>query len=218
MAGVVTETHRSQVLAARNDGRPLIITTHTYLPAAQVYVDKLLAVFLESLGLRGLGEPLGFCLRELGANAKKANLKRLYFERRGLDPARPTDYEKGMAAFKRDSLAQQAAFLPELRDRNLVVKFEFLNREGLCTLAVRNNVEALPAEVDRVRTKLARARRFRGLEDAVGEVADETEGAGLGLTMLSMVLRNLGFPDESFQFYTVGGETVGRIILPVTPD
>jgi len=32
------------------------------------------------------------------------------------------------------------------------------------------------------------------------------------------MLRRLGFPGDSFQFYTLGDETVARIILPLTID
>lgn len=205
-------------MSAQGAQRPLLIKTHTFLSASQAYVDRLLMVFLDNLGVPSLFEPLSFCIRELGVNAKKANVKRIYFGERGLDPGVEADYVRGMATFKRDTLADQPRYLRLLKEQDLYVKVEFLKRVDLVSVAVRNNVEVLPAELERVREKILRARRFRTLEDAFGEVLDESEGAGLGIVVLLLMLKNLGFPDDQFQFYTVGGETVARIILPLTLD
>jgi len=85
-------------------------------------------------------------------------------------------------------------------------------------VAVKNNVEVLPQELDRVKRKIDRAFRTEGLEDALDEALDDVEGAGLGILVLVMMLRKLGFTGDFFQFYTLGGETVARIILPLTLD
>lgn len=205
-------------MTAQASQRPLVITTHTYLPNAQSYVDKVLAVFLEGLGVPHLFDQLSFCVRELAVNAKKANTKRLYFEARNLDLRNPDEYHRGMTTFKHDTLDDQASYLKLLKDRGLFIKIEFLKWQDSCSVAIRNNVEVLPAELDRVRDKIAKAQRYASLEDALGEVLDESEGAGLGILVLILMLKRVGFSGDFFQFYTVGGETVARIILPLTLD
>jgi len=215
---VITDAHRQQLLAAQESQRPLVIKTHTFLPNAQAYVDRLLRVFLDELGTPHLFDALSFCVRELAVNAKKANTKRVYFEFRNLNPHDPGDYEKGIASFKRDTLDDQQTYLRLVKDQGLYIKIEFLKWQNSCSVAVRNNVEVLSAEMERVRDKIAKAQRFTSLEDAFGEVLDETEGAGLGILVLILMLKKLGFSGDFFQFYTVGGETVARIILPLTLD
>lgn len=215
---MINEAHRRQILVAQESQRPLVITTHTFLPNAQGYVDRLLKLFLDELGVPALFEPLSFCVRELAVNAKKANTKRLYFEVRNLDPKNPEDYHRGMASFKRDTLDDQDQYLRLLKDRGHTIRIEFLKWQNSCSVAVRNNVEVLPSELDRVRDKIEKAQRYVSLEDALGEVLDESEGAGLGIVVLILMLRRLGFSGDFFQFYTMGGETVARIILPLTID
>jgi len=215
---VISEAHRRQILTAQESQRPLVITTHTFLPNAQGYVDRLLKLFLDELGVPSLFEPLSFCVRELAVNAKKANTKRLYFEVRNLDPRSPSDYHRGMLGFKRDTLDDQDQYLRLLKDRGFTVKIEFLKWQDTCSVAVRNSVEVLPAELERVRDKIEKAHRYASLEVALGEVLDESEGAGLGIVVLILMLKRLGFTGDFFQFYTVGGETVARIVLPLTLD
>ncbi len=215
---MINEAHRRQILIAQESQRPLVITTHTFLPNAQGYVDRLLKQYLDELGVAALFEPLSFCVRELAVNAKKANTKRLYFEVRNLDPGKPEDYQRGMTSFKRDTLDDQEQYLRLLKDRGFTIRIEFLKWHNSCSVAVRNNVEVLPAELERVKDKIAKAQQYSSLEDALGEVLDESEGAGLGIVVLILMLRRLGFSGDFFRFYTMGGETVARIILPLTID
>jgi len=215
---VILEAHRRQLLEAQQSQKPLVITTHSYLPAAQVYVDRVLQVFLDELGVGRLFDQLSFCVRELAVNAKKANTKRLYFDVRGLDIHDAQQYELGMRTFKADTLHDQQVYLDLLKDRGYEVRIEFLKWRSSCSIAVRNNVVVLAAERDRVRHKIEQAQQFDSLEDALGEVLDESEGAGLGILVLVLMLKKLGFTGEFFQFYTTDDETVARIILPLTID
>jgi len=215
---VISEHHRQQVANANTSERPLLVTTYTLLPNAQVYIDQVLRVFLDEVGLSYIFDQLSFCIRELTVNAKKANTKRVYFESLGLDLASASDYEKGMVHFKRDTLADKGLFLTLLKEHGLYVKVEFLKRHNACSVAVRNNVEIHPVELTRVRDKIAKAQTYMSLEDAFSEVLDESEGAGLGIVVLILMLKTLGFSGDFFQLYTLGGETIARIVLPLTLD
>jgi len=215
---VITDSHLRQIRTSQESQRPLSIKTHTFLPAAQAYVDRLLQVYLEELGVAYLFDQLSFCIRELAVNAKKANTKRVYFQSRGLDIDDPAQYVEGMAHFKRDTLDDQAVYLELLKEAGLYVKIEFLKWEKGCSVAVRNNVLVAPTELERVKDKIAKSHEYASLEDAFGEVLDESEGAGLGILVLILMLKKLGFGGDFFQFYTMGEETVARIIRPLTLD
>jgi hypothetical protein len=215
---VITDSHLRQIRTAQESQKPLLIKTHTFLPDAQAYVDGVLEAYLAELGVPYLFDQLSFCIRELAVNAKKANTKRVYFESRGLDILDPDAYREGMAHFKRDTLDDQATYLQLLKERDLYIKIEFLRWQQSCSVAVKNNVLVTPAELDRVKDKIAKSQQYANLEDAFGEVLDESEGAGLGILVLILMLKKLGFTGDFFQFYTMGGETVARIILPLTLD
>ena len=215
---MITEKHNQLILSANAGGKPLTVTTYSYLPNSQIYIDKLLGVFLENLGLTFLFDQLSYCIRELAVNAKKANTKRLYFQEKGLSLTDEDDYQVGMESFKHDTLNNQSRYLRLLKERDLYIKIEFLRYQESCSIAVRNNVPIVEAELDKVRDKIAKARQYSSLEDAFAEVLDESEGAGLGILVLMLMLRKVGFDGDFFQIYIVGGETVARIILPLTVD
>jgi hypothetical protein len=215
---VITEKHVQLLLSANESGRPLSVTTFGYLPAAQQYIDEVLRAFLGQLGLEMLFDQLSFCLRELAVNAKKANTKRLYFEHKGLDISSAADYRRGMESFKLETLNSQRQYLDLLRDHQMYVKVEFHKWRQSCSLAVRNNTRILESELSRVHDKIDKAHRYHSLEDAFSEVLDESEGAGLGILVLVLMLKKVGFSGEFFRVYTLGDETVARIILPLTVD
>jgi hypothetical protein len=176
-----------------------------------------LGAFLEEAGASHLFEPLSYCVRELAVNAQKANTKRLYFESRSLDPTDPAQYAHGMIHFKRDTLDEQKLYRDLLRERGLSIKIELIKRQNALSLAVRNSVEVLPSELIRVRQKIIRARKLHSLDEVLEEFVDESEGAGLGILVLILMFKKLGFTGDFFQFYAVGGHTVARILLPLTP-
>ncbi|MEI8096114.1 MAG: hypothetical protein WCG80_18030 [Spirochaetales bacterium] len=215
---MITEKHHQLLLTAKETGKPFSVTTRSYLPADQAYIDEVLRVFLAELGLPPLFDQLSYCIRELADNAKKANTKRLFFQHSGLRIDEAQDYLKGMETFKTNTLGNQSFYLDLLEKGTLSIKIEFLLSRESCSIAVRNNSLILEAELARVRDRVQKAYTYASLQDAFSEVLDESEGAGLGIIVLILMLRKVGFDGEFFQIDTLGDETVARIILPLTVD
>lgn len=211
------ETHRNLILQAAGKRRVLVIRSRTFSLEVQEYLEHALYAFLIPLGMGHVKDQLLFCLKELGVNAKKANVKRLYFRERGLSLESPEDYAQGMAHFKGETLGNQSHYLEALRHSDYYVKFEFTLRKKVVSLAVKNNAELLEWERQLISDKLEKAQKYETLQDAFTEVLDETEGAGLGLVVMLLMLKNLGYRGHIFRFYTHRGETVARITLPL-PD
>jgi hypothetical protein len=214
----LNDANPQKVLKALSEGKPLTIKTYTFLPKSQLYIDQMLEIFLEGLGIPFVMEQISYCVKEMAVNAKKANTKRLYFADKGLNPHDEKDYAVGMKNFKAEMLQKQAYYLRRLKEENLYVKVELLHRKGLVSVAVRNNVPLLPAEETRIREKIAKAYSYNTLEDAFSDMLDESEGAGLGILVLVLMLKKLGFAGDFFQVYTLNGDTVARLILPLSVD
>ena len=82
-------------------------------------------------------------------------------------------------------------------------------------LEVRNNVEINKKEYVRIHDKLARSRKYTSLEEALQQVLDPSEGAGLGLVILVLMLKKIGLDEDCFDIWAESGETVARITVPV---
>ena len=97
----------------------------------------------------------------------------------------------------------------------LYVKFVLQARNNKIKIEVRNNSELTVEEYKRMHDKLSRAQQYTSVDQAMTQVLDETEGAGLGLIIMILMLEKIGLTEENFQILCENGETITRIILPL---
>ena len=205
---------RAQVKRAAQNSIPLSVKTFTLPHETEEYLAELLEVFLTELGHAEIKDPMVYCLRELAVNAKKANTKRVFFLEKGLDLNNEKDYDLGMKSFKTETFDNIQHFLQKQKELGLYVKVVFQTRNRALTITVRNNVEITRKEQIRVFDRLARSRAFTSLEEAFATVLDNSEGAGLGIVILVLMMKKIGLTEECFNIDTEDGETVASITIP----
>uniref|UniRef100_A0A7C3HV84 HDOD domain-containing protein n=1 Tax=Gracilinema caldarium TaxID=215591 RepID=A0A7C3HV84_9SPIR len=205
----------SRIKKAINSGIPLTITTYTLPHEIEVYLEEVLETFLKELGQEKLKDYLSYCLRELAVNAKKANTKRVYFMERGLDLNNPEDYKLGMANFKQETMDNIGHYLQLQKEKGLYIKVILHVKAQIINLEVRNNVAITKTELIRIHDKLARSRQYNSLEEALTQVLDDSEGAGLGLVILVLMLKKIGLDEDCFDIVASDTETIARISIPL---
>jgi putative nucleotidyltransferase with HDIG domain len=194
---------------------PLTITTFTFPREVEVYIEKVVTAFLGQVNRESLKDYIVYCVQELAVNAKKANTKRVYFIERGLDVNNPEDYKLGMSTFKQDTLSDIVRYLKLQKEKGLYIKFVIQNKKDTIYLEVRNNVVITKTELIRIHDKLARSRQYNNLEDALSQVLDDSEGAGLGLVIMVLMLKKMGLNEDSFDILGTDKETIARIVIPL---
>lgn len=204
-----------KVKKATQMGIPLSITTYTLPHEIELYISEVLSVFLTELNQERLKDYLSYCINELSANAKKANTKRVYFKERQLDINDPVDYETGMRSFKEDTLSNISYYLQLQKEAGLYVKVIMQVKHSEILIEIRNNCEMTKTEFKRVFDKIARSKQFSSLEEALSQVLDDSEGAGLGLVIMILMLKKVGLNDENYQVIVESGETITRIVMPM---
>ncbi|WP_304222883.1 HDOD domain-containing protein [Gracilinema caldarium] len=205
----------ARIKKAINSGIPLTITTYTLPHEIEVYIEEVLEVFLKELGQEKLKDYLSYCLRELAVNAKKANTKRVYFQERGLDLNNPEDYKIGMANFKQETMDNIGHYLQLQKEKGLYIKVILHVKAQIINLEIRNNVTITKTELIRIHDKLARSRQYNSLEEALTQVLDDSEGAGLGLVILVLMLKKIGLDEDCFDIVASDTETIARITIPL---
>lgn len=200
-------------MAARNS-TPLSIKTYTLPHDTEVYLERILEIFLKEFGQAHLKDNIAYCLRELAVNAKKANTKRVYFHERNLSIEMQDDYEEGMKSFKKDTLENIDYYLQKQKERGLYVKVVFQAKGKALILSICNNVEISRKEQMRAYDRIARSRAFDSMEEAFSTVLDDSEGAGLGIVILILMLKKLGLDEDAFDLDIEDGETVARLVIP----
>ncbi len=199
---------------AISNSLPVVVKTYTLSHDTELYLEEVLGKFLREIGYEKLMNPLSYCLKELAVNAKKANTKRVYFLEKGFSIANEADYEKGMRSFKADTLDNIQHYLAKQKEKGLYIKVVFQTKNKSLGISVHNNVEIAKKEHMRVYDRIARARMYENIADAFASSLDDSEGAGLGIIILILMLKKIGLSEDSFELDVIDGETVAKISIP----
>jgi hypothetical protein len=193
---------------------PLVMTTYTLPRKVERYIEQVISLFLDYVNQSRLRDSVIYCIQELVVNAKKANTKRVYFIDRGLDLNNHEQYLRGMATFKDDTLNNIKHYLELQRQQGLYVKLILHLKNNMINIEIRNNSSITADELERIRKRLIEARKYNSMEEAVVDLLDDSEGAGLGLVMLVLLLKKVGLDANAFDILRTDTETIARIMIP----
>ncbi|HOP28115.1 MAG TPA: HDOD domain-containing protein [Spirochaetota bacterium] len=163
------------------------------------HILKIIHRYLEHYDLLFHKDTIISIVREMINNAIKANLKRVYFEKKELDINNIKSYREGMEQFK-DEVFQttENEYLNSLNSSKYVVRVNFSVRNETLILSIMNNAPILESELNKIKARVSKAFKYQDISEAFNDVLDDSEGAGLGLIMAMMLLKSSGFPKESF--------------------
>ena len=193
---------------------PIEMTSYTLPRNTEVYIRNIMEMFLEECHQDHLKEYLNFCLSELLTNAKKANTKRVYFQEKGLDINNPEDYEKGMENFKMDTLTNIDHYLELQKKAGLYIKLSLRIQADKIYIEIKNNSKLTVFEKERIQQKLDSVQQYKEMDEVFTNVLDQSEGAGLGIIIIILMLQKVGLSKENYQVISEEDETITRIILP----
>ncbi len=193
---------------------PLEITSYTLPRNTEAYIRTVMETFLDECHQEHLKEYLNFCLSELLTNAKKANTKRVYFKEKNLDINNREDYEKGMENFKMDTLTNIDHYLELQKKAGLYIKLSLKILADKIYIEIINNSKLTVFEKERIQQKLDSVQQYSNMDEVLTSVLDQSEGAGLGIIIIILMLQKVGLSKENYQLITTDEETITRIILP----
>lgn len=208
----------ARVRDAITTGTTVALKTASYASRHREHVDRVLSLYLYELGLVHLHNNLAYCVHELAGNSRNALLKRLWFRERGLDITDRRVYSKYMSRFRGETAANPSRYLRRLEESEYRIRFLFAHDRERIRIIVEHNAPLLPIERERIAAKLEAARRYTSMADAYGDLSDFSEGAGLGIAMVVVILKTLGLTKDVL---TIGdgtdGTTQSAITLQRTP-
>ena len=207
--GRTTENLRERIQNLVEKERPIVLTTHTFPHSEEEYMEQVLTIFLEIMQQKSITDYVVYFVKELVGNAKKANAKRLYFSEKKLDINRAEDYLLGMKTFKTDMMENKKYYIALQEKKDLYMRLKLWKEENVIKIEVSNNVRLTTFEENRMKDKLEKGKCYGSLETALVETVDDTEGAGLGLIILVLMMKKMGIDNE--QLWIEKGESETRI-------
>ena len=200
-------------------GNQLRVRTFAMLDATEAALKTILDIILAHYRRPELVHAVYTAIKELTVNAVKANMKRVVFQKRGLDVNRAEDAEKGRHFFKeRLQKGSLESFALEARELGYVVLVDFFFEPDVLLIEIRNNTLLAGDENERLRSKLARSMTYEDIAQFYMDHADPTEGEGLGMTMITVMLRQVDIDPHCFTIFTEGAETIARLELPMKSE
>ncbi|MDC7227559.1 MAG: SpoIIE family protein phosphatase [Spirochaetales bacterium] len=198
---------------ALSSGKPIQVKTNRYLPEDRDFIDSVLDRFLNEAGIKFLMNKVSYCVHELATNAKKANTKRVYFKSKELNINNPTHYEEGMRNFKTDTIEKIDYYLEQQKKQGYFIVIMFQLTQKALRVSVVNNSEMTESEKVRVAHKIKIAGKSTAIGDIYDQIEDYSEGAGLGIVMMSQMLRTMGFGPDALTINSEGGLTTSSILI-----
>jgi len=162
-------------------------------------IIKMIHRYLEHYDLLYHKDTIISIIKELVNNAIKANLKRLYFASVNLNINDNKNYREGMETFKEAVYqGEESKLINALQGSRYMVRVTFSKTDEHLTISVINNNPILESEMNKIKARVNKAYKYHDISEAFTDVLDDSEGAGLGLIMALMVLKNSGFPQNVF--------------------
>ncbi|MBX7056817.1 MAG: hypothetical protein K1X75_02035 [Leptospirales bacterium] len=217
----VSEAKKSQarniILRAVEQRRIISLKTYYLSEYGEFLLHAIAEEILKSAGRIELLDMVYTAAKELVINATKANLKRAMFHKLGRLPQSPAEYEEAMRHYRTNLVEEKILeFVPLFRELNFPVIATFYYKPEVMHIKVKNRFTLLPFEESRIREKFEKARSFSSLLDFYTEYGDETEGQGLGLTMVGIMLDNSGIDKHLLTLYSNEfNETAARLEVPL---
>ncbi|MBN2040246.1 MAG: HDOD domain-containing protein [Spirochaetes bacterium] len=176
-------------------------------------IDALFSKLLAKIDLIYLLDSMVTILREIIANAIKANAKRYYFKKNNLDIDNDEAYIEGMKDFKMRVIGSDS-IEKELEKTDYKVTLKIKLEENDFIVIVENNSVLHPKELERINLRINKARGYKDFTDAYDDIYDETEGAGLGIVLTILLLKNTGIGNHNFSITGDNQVTQSKIIIP----
>lgn len=162
-----------------------------------------------------ISEFLIVLIKEIASNCSRAHAKRLYFRERGLNLKDEETYLRHIKEYSQDVLGHWDDFCLIHGNNNYYIRLKIQKEDDRLVLSVENNAEIIPIEWKRIEFRQEVFERINNIDRAFSSVRDSTEGAGLGIVMTLLLLRNSNIPPEGFQIKSADGITVTTLEVPL---
>ncbi len=183
------------------------------------YVLAVITQILTEMKQERFIEMLYTITKELTINGIKANQKRVFFEDEGLEITNEADYETGIKDYSKrfsEKMAEEYGRRCLARGVYVQLKFHYC-LDGLLVEVV-NNTPVIKMEEVRMREKMRKSMEYNDIAEFYMDNMDNTEGAGLGIALIMILLKNEGVDPHLFRITTHSDKTVARVEIPFTDN
>jgi hypothetical protein len=170
---------------------------------------------LSFYGQEALEVTLYSVIKELIINAVKANVKSLFFRQKQLDLDDKTQYQEGTELYKSTFNEEKIEAISEdLEHEQIFVEVIFKHSNSGITMEVINSAKISKYDQMRMQEKVDVAKQYDDLAHFFIEHADMTEGAGMGIALIIILLKGEGFDPNILKLGVENQKTTAKLEIP----
>lgn len=190
---------RNKIDDAIEKFQPIKIRLYALLPKTEEELNYITTKILDMAERDDLISAVYTAVKELALNGAKANIKRIFFEEQKVNLDNDEEYNQNLKGFKAElNTSKIHDYAIKAKDRNLYVDVNFDYTKDRLILKVVNNSALSKQEDERIRKKFKDGNKYDNIAEFYMDTMDNAEGAGMGITLIMMLLKSEGIDPHLF--------------------
>ncbi|MFC1668846.1 hypothetical protein ACFL20_00520 [Spirochaetota bacterium] len=211
----IDHNFQKNLITAIKNERDIIFLTYSAIDDTEEKIKFALVKILEKYNKQELFTPIFSCIKELIANAIKANAKKLLF-----DEGKIHNTDKASEMIKQlRSILNAKALLQygiKCKEKKLSTRIYLKIQNNNLSVEVINNIPLTEKELKRILERVEQSSKYDNIAEFYLENPDpEAEGMGLGLSMIVVLLKNIDISYKNFTVVTKNNKTYAKIVIPL---
>lgn len=209
--------YQREVLTAIKNKNDIVFVSYSGIEDTEDKIKFALAKIFEQHDKADIFTPVLSCIKELLANAIKANAKKILIEEKKIEnPDDSIEVVKQIrTVLNEQSLLEYGI---KAKAKKLSARIYLRLHSSNLIIDVINNLPLNLKEQKKIAEKIERSSKYDNIAEFFMENPDpEAEGMGLGLSMVVVLLKNINISHKNFTITTdEKGKTFARIVIPLT--
>ena len=207
---------QQEAMNAIDSNEDIVFVSYSGLEDTEEKIKFTLARILQKFNREEIFTPILSCIKELLANATKANAKKILIDEGIIqDPNNPVEVvHQVRSILNEESLLEYGI---KAKEQGLSTRTYLKIYNNNLVIEVVNNVPLKPKEQTKINEKIKKSSKYDNIAEFYMENPDpEAEGMGLGLSMIVVLLKNINITHNNLVVTTDGSEkTFARIVVPL---
>lgn len=211
----VSRNYQRDVITAIKNEHDIIFLTYSAIEDTEEKIVFALAKILERHNRMDIFTPVLSCIKELIANATKANAKKILIDEGKItNPDDPVEVVKQIRSILNHRALLEYGVKAKKHRLSVRTYLKMQNRSLL--IEVINNSPLSAKERAKINKKIEQSSKYDNIAEFYMENPDpEAEGMGLGLSMVVVLLKNIDISHRNFYVDADNTKTYAKILVPL---
>ncbi len=205
-----------EALTAIKNKNDIVFVTYSAVEDTEDKIKFVLGKILEQHGKEDIFTPILSCIKELIANATKANAKKILIEEgKIVNPDDPVEVVKQIRTILNEDALLEYGIKSKEHGLSTRIYIKLIGNNLI--IEVINNLPLADREYRKITERIERSSRYDNIAEFYMENPDpEAEGMGLGLSMVVVLLKNINISYKNFMVTTDRKtKTFAKILVPL---